>query len=279
MKQFFQKIIKERFRITFFHDDFKPVFSLRFTLFTLILFITGFATLIIFITTFIIANTSLKEYIPGHSSSEEKYQLISLMYKMDSLQTAINNKNTYIQSVLNALQGKSDSVQLKKNISLNNQTPAKLSASENELKLRDEIKSEFLNHNKLLTADEDVSGITFLPPTKGVITSQYNPSSNHYGIDLVGKNDEPVRSVFKGIVVFSGYSLADGNFIIISHPNGFTSIYKHLSMLFKQTGSPVHSNEIIGTMGNTGIESKGNHLHFELWYKDTPQNPLNYISM
>lgn len=90
--KFFQRILKERFRITFFHDDFKPVFSLRFTLFTLVLWLVGYATVIILVTTFIIAKTSLKEYIPGYGSFEEKKQIVQLFLKTDSLENVIHKR-------------------------------------------------------------------------------------------------------------------------------------------------------------------------------------------
>lgn len=280
MKKIFQKILKERFRITFFHDDFKPVFSLRFTVFTFILYIIGFATAIIIMTIYLIAKTSLKEYIPGYGTTEEKKQIMNILYKVDSLENILNNKNIYLHSILNAFNNKEDSSALKKKNSIkSNELNKNLTASENEKQIRQELSHAFLNSNNLINQNYDLPNFNFFPPTKGIFISKFNPSEGHYGIDIAGKNEDPVRSIFKGIVLYAGYTMTDGNFVIILHPNGFLSVYKHLSIILKSTGSPVTTNEIIGTMGNTGTESNGTHLHFELWNYETPQNPLDFMTI
>ncbi len=277
IRNFFQRLIKERFRITFFHDDFKPVFSLRFTLFSLILWIIGFATLIIIITTIIIAKTSLKEYIPGYGSTEEKIQILRLVSKIDSLEDAIQKKNVYLQSVLKVFKDEKDSIIPKPRQINNTSNPSHLKAEQQELSVRKEIENEWLSEKKISDNIEVEEVIQFLPPVQGVVISQFNPAKGHYGIDIVSKKDESVRSIAKGIVVYSGYSINDGNFIVISHSAGLMSIYKHLSVLLKSTGDVVNANEMIGNVGNTGTESTGYHLHFELWYKENPVNPMNYI--
>jgi murein DD-endopeptidase MepM/ murein hydrolase activator NlpD len=280
LKKFFYKIINERFRITFFHDDFKPVFSLRFTIFTFFLWIVGFATIIIFITTFIIAKTSLKEYIPGYGKFADRKIIIDLNKKMDSLQNVMITREIYIQAILKAIEGEKDSIQkpLKKNTIV--PSNEKLKPGDKELEVRKELEKELSKNvfvRNSLNNDNNLYE-QFLPPAQGILIHSYNPKENHFGIDIAGKNETPVRSIYKGIIVYSGYSTNDGNFLIILHPNGFTSIYKHLSNILKNTGSYVNSNDIIGTMGNTGSESNGTHLHFELWYKQNPQNPVEFIS-
>ncbi len=275
----FRKLIKESFRITLFREDFKPMFSFRFTLFAFILGLIGYATLIIIITTFIIAKTSLKEYIPGYGKTEEKEQMIQLLIKMDSLQENIQNKNVYVQSILKALRGENDSVMPPKNVSSVGEHQ-NLKAGEKEINVRKEIEQEGLSNKSMsVRNNDDLSAFQFLPPVKGIVINKFNPNAGHFGIDFVGKEDHPVRCVDKGIVIYSEYSMSDGNFVIVSHFNGFISVYKHLSSVMKIPGSMVGSNDIIGTMGNTGSESKGVHLHFELWYNQKPINPIELIAM
>jgi len=276
----FNNIVNERFRITFFHDDFKPVFSLRFTIFSFFLWIVGFATIIIVITTFIIAKTSLKEYIPGYDKFSDKKVIIDLNKKIDSFQNVIIAREIFLQSILKAIKGEKDSIQEppKKNIIL--PSDDKLKPGENELKVRKELEKEF-SKNIYIRASSSSDNIlyeSFLPPAQGIIIHSYNPKENHFGVDIIGKNGTLVRTIYKGIIIYSGYSIHDGNTVIIMHPNGFTSIYKHLSVILKNSGNFVNSNDIIGTMGNTGSESNGTHLHFELWYKQSPLNPVEFIN-
>lgn len=278
----FKKFIRERFRITFFHDDFKPLFSLRFTLFTFILWLIGYATIIIIITTFIIAKTSLKEYIPGYQSTKEKQQIIKLMLQMDSLQNTIDYQTQYLQSILKALKGENDSIKhIPKSTTYKQENTSSLKAQQRETNIRKEIEHTLFYNNRTVPYHTNnlPYSMMFLPPTQGIVIQQFNPSRGHIGIDIIGKEDEPIRSIDKGIVVYAGYTSQDGNFLIISHPNGIISVYKHLKYSIKNTGNYVLANEIIGAMGNTGIESKGIHLHFELWYQQKPINPYDYIQI
>lgn len=275
----FRKFIKERFRITFFHDDFKPVFSLRFTLFSLILWIIGYATVIIIITTIIIAKTPLKEYIPGYGTNDEKKQLVQLAMFADSLQTVIHQKNIYLQSVLKALKGEKDSIPPITKSQSAHPNYQQLKASVREQEVRQEINKELHPYKTVASSSyQEIPFFQFLPPAKGLLTSSFNFSAGHYGIDIAGREGEPVRSIYKGIIIHAGYSLTDGNFITILHPNGIISSYKHLSTILKNTGNIVSTNELIGTMGNTGTESHGVHLHFELWFQQKPINPTEYMA-
>jgi len=90
--------------------------------------------------------------------------------------------------------------------------------------------------------------------------------------------DDPVRCIYKGMVIDASYSVKYGNTIIVLHPDGWISVYKHLSLMMKNIGDYVNTNDIIGTMGNTGTESTGVHLHFELWYQDKAVDPMMYIA-
>ncbi len=278
---FFRRMLKERFRITFFHDDFKPVFSMRFTIFSLLLWIVGYAVLVIVIAIFIISKTSLKEYIPGYATNEQKKQIIALNNKIDSLQTVFNNKNIYVKAILDAINGTTDTSALQKTKKIPTKTDKyNIKAGQNELSLRKEIENEWATNKTSIASsisDEDVERFKFVLPTEGFLISQYNPAVGHNGIDVVTKNEAPVRSIDKGIIISSGYSITDGNFVIIAHPSGFVSVYKHLSIIFKNTGTIVNSGDIIANSGNTGSESNGVHLHFELWYKNKLVNPQDYI--
>lgn len=279
---FISKLLKERFRITFFHDDFKPVFSLRFTIFTLILWLIGYAAFMIIITIFIISKTTLKEYITGHEDTKEKKQIITFINKIDSLQITLNNKSIYIQGILNAINGNKDSASLQKpHQTQNKKNELSVKANKNESAFRKEIEQEWAeNKNIKMNTTYNINNqepVKFVPPTLGIVISEFNPSAGHNGIDIVTKNEEPVRSIDKGIIVSSGYSSADGNFVIIMHPNGFVSVYKHLSVILKNAGVSVNSGDMIGNSGDTGSESHGTHLHFELWYKNKSVDPNNYI--
>ena len=80
-----------------------------------------------------------------------------------------------------------------------------------------------------------------------------------------------------GTVVFAGYTSDDGYVIQIQHSNNLTSVYKHNSSINKKVGEFVMAGEPIAIIGNSGENSKGAHLHFELWYNGFSINPQDYV--
>ena len=89
--------------------------------------------------------------------------------------------------------------------------------------------------------------------------------------------DTPIKTVADGIVIFTGFTADTGYVIIIEHSNGYLSVYKHNKALLKKVGSKVFMNDPIAIVGNTGENSTGPHLHFELWYQQHPVDPKDYM--
>jgi len=118
-----------------------------------------------------------------------------------------------------------------------------------------------------------------IPPLDGIITKEFDQDEKaHYGIDIVADENSLIRSVSDGMVVFSEYSITTGHVIGIWHAkDNLVSFYKHNSKLFRQVGDFVFAGEAIAVIGNTGINSSGMHLHFELWYNNNPVDPGDYI--
>ncbi|HCX61418.1 MAG TPA: hypothetical protein DHU59_03165 [Clostridiales bacterium] len=100
--------------------------------------------------------------------------------------------------------------------------------------------------------------------------------SNHRGIDIPGPYGQPIVSSNDGIVIFSGYHWSYGNYVIIDHGGGISTLYSHASKLLVGKGQAVSKGETIALVGSTGY-STGNHVHFEYRINGVPQNPLNYV--
>ncbi len=98
----------------------------------------------------------------------------------------------------------------------------------------------------------------------------------HSGIDLAGVVGAPVRAANGGVVIFSGWnSYGYGYTVVLSH-GPFTTVYGHLSSIAVRCRQLVGAGQVIGGLGNSG-NSTGPHLHFEIRYLDTPQNPAATI--
>ena len=74
----------------------------------------------------------------------------------------------------------------------------------------------------------------------------------------------------------STYSSSAGNYIVISHGNGMSTVYMHCSALYVSVGETVTQGQTIAGVGSTGY-STGNHLHFGVIKNGSYVNPLNYV--
>ena len=118
----------------------------------------------------------------------------------------------------------------------------------------------------------------FFKPLDGIITSPFNAMEKHYGIDIVASHNEAVKAVLDGTVIISSWTLETGYVILLQHKGNILSVYKHCATLLKQEGELVKAGEPIAIAGNSGEDTSGPHLHFELWYNGSPVNPVNYIN-
>lgn len=120
-----------------------------------------------------------------------------------------------------------------------------------------------------------------LPAANNVITCKYGYRTHpvtgkyklHTGIDLRASTGTKVYAANGGTVTTSGYSSAWGNYIIINHGGGYTTLYAHLSRRNVSKGAKVKQGDVIGLSGNTGY-STGPHLHFEINKNGSSYDPL-----
>ena len=124
---------------------------------------------------------------------------------------------------------------------------------------------------------EGVKDILFFTPIKGVVTQPFNAKDQHFGVDVVSKENEAVKATLDGVVALSSWTSETGHVIALLHDNNLFSVYKHNSVLLKEQGDKVVVGEAIAIIGNSGDLSTGPHLHFELWHNNKPIDPEHYI--
>lgn len=100
-------------------------------------------------------------------------------------------------------------------------------------------------------------------------------STNHKGTDIgrVGYTSS-VYAAKAGTVIVSQYSSSYGNYVVISHGSGNTTLYAHMSSRKVSVGQYVNQGDVIGITGSTG-NSTGPHLHFEVTENGVRVNPLS----
>ncbi len=103
-------------------------------------------------------------------------------------------------------------------------------------------------------------------------------STNHKGIDIAGVfYSSTVYAAKAGTVIVSTYNNVRGNYIVISHGSGNTTLYQHLSKRSVAVGAVVGQGQAIGVTGSSGVGS-GPHLHFEITENGVLVDPLKYLT-
>ena len=279
-RQILKKRLFTKNRLVILNEDtFEEIFSLRLTLMNVFVFASLGAVIIIFITSYIIAFTPLREYIPGYASNKLKRDALQLALKSDSLSIALKNNEAYILSIQKVLRGDVEFAKLSKDSIIagvnSEDDKLKMSASEEELKLRERVEKED-KYNLFEQATAKVN-VVFFAPVKGLVTEKYNARTKHFATDIALPKNTPIKAVLNGTVIFADWTPTTGNVIILRHNNGFISIYKHAASLTKAQGDAVRTGEVIAIAGSTGFESTGIHLHFELLKDGYPIDPEQFI--
>ncbi len=136
------------------------------------------------------------------------------------------------------------------------------------------VKGQALAKNMNKTSIRDFN---FFVPVHGIVTSKFNITDNHYGVDIVAGKNEVVKATLPGTVIFSNWTLATGHVLAIQHQANIISVYKHCSVLLVKEGDPVEAGDPIAITGQSGEQQTGPHLHFEIWYNGTPTDPQEFI--
>ena len=95
----------------------------------------------------------------------------------------------------------------------------------------------------------------------------------HTGIDIAAPEGEAVLAAAGGTVVESGYDVERGNYVVIDHGDGLSTLYGQCRDFTVEEGDTVRAGEMIGAVGKTGMAT-GAHLHFEVRQDGEPQNPV-----
>ena len=121
-----------------------------------------------------------------------------------------------------------------------------------------------------------VSGVNWRWPADGSLASRFQSGDAIPGIEIAGKQGDPVRAAADGVVVYSGNGLVGyGELVIIKHNDSFLSAYGHNSKRLVKEGQRVSAGQQIAEMGSTGATR--NELEFQIRKDGNPVDPLGYL--
>jgi murein DD-endopeptidase MepM/ murein hydrolase activator NlpD len=121
-------------------------------------------------------------------------------------------------------------------------------------------------------------------PTPGLLGSGYRHRKDpftgkrefHAGLDIVANLGSQVVATADGVVTKAGRMGGYGKVVFVSHGNGLSTRYAHLSKIKVKSGQEVRRGDLLGKVGATG-RALGYHLHYEVLRDDQKVNPLEYI--
>ena len=185
----------------------------------------------------------------------------SLETKLASLEATLSKRETYLSTLV------SNHSELEKSVDDMKKEADKLTA---EIKAAQEAAARA----KLLANSTYKGGkMTWPLPGSYTITSPFGNRLHpvlkvyklHTGVDIAGNNcnGKPVVAAADGTVIVAKYNVAYGNYVVIDHGGGITTLYAHSSKLVVKAGQQVKAGQEIMKVGTTGY-STGPHLHFEV---------------
>ena len=156
-------------------------------------------------------------------------------------------------------------------------------------KLSRQVNFELVSYEKIYDRVKgDIDRIRHIPSIRPVSGGFLNSSFGyrqdpiddirrfHQGQDITVPTGTPIFAPADGVVKRAYYIGGFGNHIKLKHTSGYSTTYAHLSKIFVRHGQKIKRGDIIGETGNTG-RSTAPHLHYEVHYRGTPKNPLDYF--
>jgi murein DD-endopeptidase MepM/ murein hydrolase activator NlpD len=294
--------LRDKYRLVIMNDEtFEEVSSFKLTPLNVYALISSLMVLTAILVTLLIIYTPLKRYIPGYGDFRRDSEVAELQAKRRELEETVSGQQMMIENIRKISTG--DLADLTKSAeerrhaeqggtnspadSNTNRQPVERIAEDQTL--REAVASGSYSGSTIAAPpapngaagtlrDIPLSQLFFMPSVSGEVTAAFDPAKNHFGIDVAAPRNTAIKAAADGVVFSAGYTVETGYSIAIQHPNNVITLYKHNSILLKKAGSNVKAGEAIAIIGNTGEQSSGPHLHFELWYKGQPVNPADYIN-
>ncbi|MEZ4938004.1 MAG: M23 family metallopeptidase [Crocinitomicaceae bacterium] len=279
-KEGFWERLRKPFRLVAINPEtFEEKWEFRLSNYNLLTLLSLLILVVTVLTSLIFIFTPVGRYLPTLYESESQVQLQQQKQTIDSLYAVVRVNERYVTDIKKILAGEdfgdSSIFNKKPDIEVNFDEIKEIRSEEDSL-LREQVENEVIPSD---LGERDMSETNFFySPIKGKISNSFNAKKGHYGVDIVAPKNSTINSTLGGAVLFASWTSDDGNVIIVYHGGDLISVYKHNSKLLKKVGDKVKSGDPIAIIGNTGENTDGTHLHFELWQDGNPLDPENLIS-
>lgn len=212
--------------------------------------------------------------------AEKKTELAGTCEQLDAAQAALEQSRADADAMLTSLANDREKLRA-----------AELQAEAEVTALSDQIakkEQELTEAKKKEQPQPTEKGFLFPVATSGFacVTDPYgyrtNPITGNYqlhnGIDLAANRGTPIYAAKTGTVSTAASGYGWGNYVVINHGDGYSTLYAHQDYYIVSEGDTVTQGQVIGYVGSTG-NSTGPHLHFTIYYNGSTVNPAGYIAI
>lgn len=271
-------------------DTFEEVGSYKLTLMNLYVFLSTLLVVLTCLVFLLVAYTPIKEYLPGFQPvTNNDRRLLELTREVNRMGQEMQAQEVYIKNLQRMLTGNPQREKDVPKATPDEKTPTegakKVGMSKVDEDMRREVELERVGQIakqvrsvSFAPTEKPMEQLFFAAPVNGEISAHFDRQKSHYGVDILAPRNAAIKAAMDGYVFLSEWTLETGNTVGIQHDNGILSFYKHNSSLLKKVGNFVRAGEAIAIVGNTGVLSSGPHLHFELWHKGKPVDPVDYVT-
>jgi murein DD-endopeptidase MepM/ murein hydrolase activator NlpD len=275
MSQKKNKIInwfKKGFQLIVYHGkSYDVLWKFRYNRLGFVFIILGINFFVFAIVSVFIIYTPIKRFIPGYPDKETRTLIYENAIRTDSLLKELEIREQYLEVVRQIIL---DEVPVDEEfvVPVHNLTQEQIKEFNNPTKSRKKVEDKTTH----TVTKSDLMPQLF-KPIAGIVVGHFDKTKSHFGVDIASNGQTSISAVLSGVVISSDYTIENGFTIIIQHKSEIISVYKHLSESMVRSGDFVQTGQAIGIYGNTGENTTGPHLHFELWRKGQALNPVDYI--
>ena len=210
---------------------------------------------------------------------EARTQLETDRSALEADQATLNEKQTQLETQRE--QSKDSQTQLEKMLADYGVTQEQY--NNNLAAIEQEIQDIYDQDSDVVVPPTDDTYFLWPVPGNTYVSSSYGwrfgGTDFHTGIDITmgGAYGKPIVASKSGVVKYVGYQgNGYGNYLIVDHGDGYSTLYAHCSSIAVSTGQQVSQGQTIAYIGSTGW-STGPHLHFEIRINGQHTNPANYF--
>jgi murein DD-endopeptidase MepM/ murein hydrolase activator NlpD len=228
----------------------------------------------------LIAFTPIRTFIPGYPNARSRRQAVQNAQRIDSLQTRILQWELYTENLRRVVAGE-DPIRL--DTLMLGREGSRAVSDARYLAIRDSLLRQDVTEEEQFgvsagsrRSNLPIEALSFYTPVKGVVSKGYE-RVQHPWVDVTAPVGSTVMAVLDGTVVYTSWEQESGYTLILQHGSDLLSVYKNNQKVLHRSGDVVKAGTPVGMLAPSSSLTKGDHLHFELWYKGASVDPSLYI--